>query len=316
FHCADEDAAAPLRKLIARVERQARGGDCRNPDEKRLLDSRQILVQIAGAHGRGIAKRDGATDVIAGIVIADTYDGPAIIRATLEVDELVVLLRAVFVLPDISGGGIHGHAEDIAIAHGIDLRPIAGLADEGIVLRHAAVAVEAQDLTIIAAGILCPAASGMDIFPRLRRGIRRAGGDIELAIPAEHDPHAGVLGDGADAVVQQAVIDEYVVDVRQLMAVPNAARDGIGHGLTWTCWPHDGGRCTDSVRHIVGTQIGAGLVVSEINVMIPGKVGIESDIEQSIDPYRVYGRHARDGGGIEHAVTNDAQATGPFGDQD
>src|SRR5690348_10413605 len=100
----------------------------------------------------------------------------------------------------------------------------------------------------------------MGIFPGKRRSIGSARAHIELTVPTEEDSYTGVLGDQADAVVQHGVVDEYIVNVRQGVAVPDATRDGIDLSFTWTLTPHDGSRCPDTVRHIVGTEIGAGLV--------------------------------------------------------
>src|SRR6185312_7631349 len=119
------------------------------------------------------------------------------------------------------------------------------------------------------------------------------------------------------AVVDDVVVDEYIVNLGQGMAVPDATRDGIDHRIfARALAPHYGSRYSDTDRYVVGTEIGDGLVVGEINIMVLREIGIESDVEQTIrDPFGVHRRHAGDRSGIEHAVANDAQAPGALGDQ-
>ncbi len=103
-----------------------------------------------------------------------------------------------------------------------------------------------------------------------------------MAISTEDDSDGRVLAD-SDAVVDDVVINKYIVNIRQSMTVPNTARDSIGHCL-FACalTPHDGGGHANADRYVVGTEIGHRLVVREIDVMILRKVGIQRDVQQSI----------------------------------
>src|SRR6185437_14757486 len=127
------------------------------------------------------------------------------------------ILRTVFHFPDRSGKWIDRHARHVAMAHGVDLRPVTGLADERVIPGDAAVRVEAQNFAAIATGVLCATAARMGIFPGIRRDITGTGAHIELAVPTEDDSGGGVLAD-ADAVVDDVVVDEEIVDARQGMA--------------------------------------------------------------------------------------------------
>src|SRR3954471_4419534 len=114
-HAADEHVALPLRQLVAGVERHARYGDRRHPEDERLLEA--IVHRLLRLARTWI-----------GAAVAD--DRPAVVRARLQDVDLVAAVGAVLVLPDFAGVRIGREAERAAMAERVDFRPVAGLADE------------------------------------------------------------------------------------------------------------------------------------------------------------------------------------------
>src|SRR5512134_3615448 len=79
------------------------------------------------------------------IVDAVGDDRPAVIGASADYVDLVAALRPVLVGPQLTRLGVQRRALDVAVAEREFLGLPAGLADEGIVLRHAPVIVQADD---------------------------------------------------------------------------------------------------------------------------------------------------------------------------
>src|SRR6185503_1385723 len=139
-HAADEDVALPVRELVARVQHEARDADRRHEERLRLLHS----FLVAGRVDLGAER----------VVRAVTDDGPAVVLALLDDVELVAALRTVLALPERVGGPVEVEALRIAMAVTPDLGQRAGAADERVVLRDAAVVVQANDLALTAAQVL------------------------------------------------------------------------------------------------------------------------------------------------------------------
>src|SRR6185503_7284904 len=118
----------------------------------------------------------------AAIVAAVAHHRPTVVLARADDVELVAAVGAVLALPNVAGDRVHGEAERAPVAERIDRRVPALLPRERIVLGHAAVVVEAQDLAGRRHVILSVAAARCD---------------VELAVLAEDDRRGaagGVVG--------------------------------------------------------------------------------------------------------------------------
>src|SRR5688572_5222917 len=188
-HAADERVALPIRELVARVDREARGCDRRHPVDDRILES--------------FARKPFRLPR-AGIRAARADERPAVVHAGLQYVDLVAAVRALLALPELARRRMHDETLRAAMPERIDLGLVALAAGKGIVSRHAAVVVQAQDLAGVAHWILRTAAVA---------GIAERA-HVELAVAAEGETrHA--------ARVRR---DEDVAHVRQRSAVPHAAR--------------------------------------------------------------------------------------------
>src|SRR5215510_9496961 len=89
-----------------------------------------------------------------GIVAAVADDRPAVVLVGLEDVDLITAIGSVLGDPELLGPGIEREDEIDPVAQREDLWIVALLADEGIVLRHRAVVVEAQRLAGVVVGML------------------------------------------------------------------------------------------------------------------------------------------------------------------
>src|SRR4030095_9452336 len=87
------------------------------------------------------------------VVDAVRDDRPAVVGAGADDVHLVAALRAVLVRPEHAGLGVQRRALLVAVAEVEFLRLPGGLADERIVLRHAAVVVQADHRARVILGL-------------------------------------------------------------------------------------------------------------------------------------------------------------------
>src|SRR6266571_389754 len=136
---AGEEVSLPGGKPVARVEREARCGNRRDPEDNRLFHP---FLEHPVVHAR------------AEIEASRVDDGPSVVLSGMEDVDLVAAIRPVLAFPDIAGERIHGQADHVAVAHRIDLGPITRATDKRIVWRHGAVVLQPQDLPPEAIGVL------------------------------------------------------------------------------------------------------------------------------------------------------------------
>ena len=84
-------------------------------------------------------------DRMALVIDAEGGEGPAVIAAGTNQVQLIAALRAVLVGPELAGGAIESETLRIAVPITPDLGPGAGRGDEGIVLGHRSVGLDAHD---------------------------------------------------------------------------------------------------------------------------------------------------------------------------
>ena len=88
-------------------------------------------------------------------------------------------------------------------------------------------------------------------------------------------------------------------------AIPGAAHQGrrAGHRRGAA----RGGRCI---------RIGDRLVIRDVDPLVLGEARVQDDVHQPLQPLRMHARAARYRVRVEHAVANDAETAGTFGDED
>src|SRR5215207_10237525 len=128
--------------------------------------------------GRG--RRFG--DVAAVVVPAPAHQRPAVVLARLGDVDLVAAHRPVLDLPEGARLRMDRRGLDVAVAVGPDLRARIAAADEGVVLRHGAVRVDAQNLAQMTGEVL-----------RRIELEALAGGDEELAVAREGKARAEMV---------------------------------------------------------------------------------------------------------------------------
>src|SRR6266436_2563901 len=124
-HGPNEEAAAPLRKLRPRVHDHPAGSNGRGPEPKRLLHS--------------FLRGDALADRASGILPAVRDHRPAVVGAATNDIELVPAERTVFVLPQLSGFGMHNQSLRVAMSIAPNFGSRVLRSDEGIVGRNRAV---------------------------------------------------------------------------------------------------------------------------------------------------------------------------------
>ena len=130
------------------------------------------------------------------------HQGPAIVAAGLQDVDLVAAVGAVFVLPHLTGAGIHRQAQRAAMPQRIDFRPVTGLPDERIIGRDGAVVAQAQHFAAERVGIL-----------RIFAG----GGQVKHAVAAESNARSAGF-----------VQNKNVLHVGERAAIQSPARDRSG----------------------------------------------------------------------------------------
>src|SRR5262249_2851994 len=110
---------------------------------------------------------------------AEADHRPSVILARLQDINLVTPVRARFALPNGTSVRVHGHAQDVAMAHGIDLRTISRAPDKRLIRRNRAVVPQSQHLSGEIVWILRPRSAGR---------IASADAHVNHSIFSEHDP--------------------------------------------------------------------------------------------------------------------------------
>src|SRR5207247_1173898 len=125
---------------------------------------------------------------------AVTHERPAVVATGLDDIDLVAAIRAVLVLPHLSSSRMDGESDRVPMAERVHLGLVPGLSDEWIIVRHAAIVPQPQNLAGVAVGVLCAAAS------------TAAGRHEERAVMSERDARgaAGALpGDEDVAYIRE-----------------------------------------------------------------------------------------------------------------
>ena len=110
-------------------------------------------------------------DLEAHVALAVSDRGPTIIDPGFDQVQFVPALGAVLDGVDPAGRGLARHALRVAVADGVELGPRVGSSDEGVVVGHASVVVEADDAARRVAQVL--GAVGLAAL---------TGGDEEVAV--------------------------------------------------------------------------------------------------------------------------------------
>src|SRR5204863_6520461 len=116
-HPADEDVSFPRGEPLARVERQARGSNRRNPEDERWFHAGRRMLGCRWT--RRVARRVAVVRASVG------DDRPAVILAGFDDVDFVATHGAVLVFPELAGLRMNREAEDVANAKRIYLRPVA-----------------------------------------------------------------------------------------------------------------------------------------------------------------------------------------------
>src|SRR5581483_3931633 len=139
-HRADQQAAAPLRKLIASIDKEAAWCDGRRPHPYRLLHA--------------VPLDDALADRAAVVLPPVGDDRPSVIRAFLDDVQLVSAKRSVLRLPEHACDRIERESLRIAMTVAPDFRPCVLGCNKGIVRRHAAIVRETQNLAGVSRQLL------------------------------------------------------------------------------------------------------------------------------------------------------------------
>ena len=141
LHSTDEKVSPPVRKAVAGVERQARRGNRRNPDNVRRLHA--------------LFERASAKPSVPRTVAPKLTIRPAVVGALLDDVDLVAALRTVLRFPDRARVRMDREPHHVPVAEGPDLRLRIGLTHERIVRRDGAVIAKTQNLALVCIGPLC-----------------------------------------------------------------------------------------------------------------------------------------------------------------
>ena len=165
---ADKQRTFPRRKPVGRVEGHARRRNRRHP----VVNGR-LHACLSGA----------VMQLLPGIVDTVADNRPAIVLASRRDVDLVPPFGAVLMRPQFAGDRMDGCALQIAVAIAPDFRLGAGLPDKRIVLRNAAVGIDANDFAQVRVeglgAIFCDVAF--------------TGGGIKRTIACNGNPRAKVM---------------------------------------------------------------------------------------------------------------------------
>ena len=236
----DEEAALPAGVAITRQEGHAAGRDGgRNPVLQWLLEAglRPFLA-------------DARADAV---VAAVGQQRPAVVEPGTHAIDLVAALRAMLHGPQLARGGVQRRALHVAVTQAPQLGRRTGAANEGVVGRHAAVGLDADDLAQMVGG-------------RLRVVLAReavAQAHEQTAIPREHEARAAV-----QAAAHLGQLPEDDLHVGHALAIEPAARHG----------------------HAVATLAGFG--IGPVDQAVVGELRVHGHVEQAALAARVDGGQA------------------------
>ena len=165
---------APVRKRVARVQRQTGGASGGHPD----------LARLGHALGVG-ASMDGATRAV---IHAIAHHRPAVIGPGFDQVQLVAALGAVLGQPQVAGGCVDDHALGVAVAVAPDIVEGFILSNKGVVGRDAAILPQAHYHAVMIGeqlGRVCL---------KIARGphLAVADGDKDMALAVENNARAVV----------------------------------------------------------------------------------------------------------------------------
>ncbi len=259
-----------------------------NPASRRLSFQAGIASPVVEGDARrrdhGVPMRDRIgefrmsgrfRDRRAVVIVAPAHHRPAVILACLRNVDLVAALRPELALPQFAGLRIDGGALRIAVAVRPDFGPRALLADEGVVLRHRAILVDAHDLAKVGRKIL----GGRELEAL-------AQGDEQLAVGSEGEPPAKMI-----AAVDFRLLAEDDGDVFEAVSPERAA----GH------------RGSGAAR--------SGFRIGEIDEPVRRKIRIECDVEQPALTLGENLGHALKRLRYRSVLGYDAEPPRPFGDE-
>ena len=166
--------------------------------------------------GRAFAD-PGAGDVIA----SEGDHRPAVIGAGADDVDLVAALRAVLVRPQLVGQRVERRALDVAVAEGELLGQGARLADEGVVLRHAAVVMQADHR----AGMVVQPLGAIHLAAVAERDVEEAAVEHQARAEVVSGPRLGPHAEQHLQVAQGASVEPCA---RHLGALAALARRGVG----------------------------------------------------------------------------------------
>jgi hypothetical protein len=218
-------------------------------------------------------------DRAATVVFTIGNDRPAVILARLGAVDFVAALRAVLVHPQAA---VRAERRTLAVAVTVapDFRQRAGLFDERVVGRNAAILAEAHDLAVM-------------VVERLGVGHART-----TITEGQEEPAVVGLDDAAAEMLATADFRRLPEDRRELFQ-PSGVIGKAGRGQSR--------RIAAAQRRRFG--------VAEINHPVAGKVAVGHDIEQAALTGDFDGRQAIHRGANLAVGGNHAKPAGPFADQ-
>src|SRR6267154_2342370 len=131
--------APPRWKLITAIHRESRRRDRRRPIDQRLLEPRALRIR---------------RNIGTGIVHAISDDRPTIVPARHDDVQFIAAARTMLCFVQPPTLYIEDQALLVAMAPSVDFRTDGSLSDEWIILRHAAVSVQADNLPEIGRQVL------------------------------------------------------------------------------------------------------------------------------------------------------------------
>ena len=173
------------------------------------------------------------------------------------------------------------------MAERVDLRQVAGLADERVVFRHAAVVFDPDDLAEMRIRLL-----------RRHRHVALAERDEERAVFVPREPRAVAAARGADTFVPRSLDgnrDEDVLAVgERRTAVPSRAIDR---------------------RRRVSDCAWKRLRVRDVDQTVRRELRMQRHVERAAKARCQHRRQWTEWCRVEHAIANDPQTARPFGDE-
>ena len=202
---------------------------------------------------------------------------------------------------------IEGQALRIAVAHAPDFRQRARAAHERIVLRHAAVVVQAQDLALMAGKAL----RRVPFEVRIHRAARRAREQARHAVADRHEQMSLAVERDARAEVTRRVVPglrfEDFLRIDELVALElgthqrGRAFDAGRRGSGLTRWRGASACCCGAVTW---------LRIAQVDEMVLREVRVHGDFLHAALALRAHGRYSGHRRRQQLAAADDAQRAG------